>query len=104
MNSLLLADIESMKVSQTSFDQIDNDWLELVASNCMQMMQTMQEFDVRIKRDHIKRLIFILSLHSSLLSPRRKLNQQISTSSRIWPIKALNFKKSAGRMLTFFKE
>lgn len=39
----------------------------------MQMMQAMQEFDVGIKRNHIKRFIFILSLHGSFISSRRKL-------------------------------
>lgn len=54
MNGLFLADIESMEVSQASFDQVDNDRLELVASNCMQMVQAMQEFYVCIDRNHIE--------------------------------------------------
>lgn len=70
MNRLLLVDIEPMKVEQTSFDQINNDWLELVTSKCMQVMQAMQELDIGIKRNHIERLILILPLHSSLISPR----------------------------------
>lgn len=32
MNSFLLVDIEPMKVRQASSDQVDNDWLKLVAS------------------------------------------------------------------------
>ena len=54
MDSFFLADIEPMEVGQASLDQIHNDRLELAASCCMQMMKAMQEFDVGIKRNHIK--------------------------------------------------
>lgn len=54
VNPLLLIDIEPMKVKETSFDQINNDWLELVTSKCMQVVKAMQELDIGIEGNHIK--------------------------------------------------